>query len=99
MTPLQKLERAAEAYVKATETRLRMNRNNSRHKDRHAASKLRMTARAQFEKLVSDHPGEVVKLFRSHRRLQELANLVIKDPTGLSELASKIEAEAKEILP
>lgn len=71
MTPLQQIQKAAEAYAAAWERRLRMNRNNSKAGDRVAASRAREAARRDFVKLVEKHPGEVVKLFRDHKRLRE----------------------------
>lgn len=100
MTPLQKLEAAAEAYTKAAEARLRMNRNNSTSKDRSAVTKRQTQAKAEFQKLVAQHPNEIVKLFRSYRRLQQGLVGAASYPTEfvLSE-ATKIVEQSREILP
>ena len=100
MTPLQKLEAAAEAYTKAAEARLRMNRNNSTMKGRAAAKRHERATRDQFEKLVSQHPNEIVKLFRTYRRLQQGLVGAASYPTEfvLSE-ATKIVEQSREILP
>lgn len=99
MTPLQKLEAAATAYVTATEARLRMTRANSSCKDRSAATRRRIHSRAEFERLVAQHPNEIVRLFRSCRRLQEAVSDMMTHPLEHREESYKALMDSKEVLP